>query len=145
MAILREMAGSVILDPKGRFLIQRRDNKVTIPYPGRLALFGGLREGHETFLECAVREFTEELTYSPPADRFEHFMNYEGPDLDFPEYMARAELFVVRDVSVEQVTVTEGSLLIATRDELPALLPFFAPFPLHVLANFLELEPPNPS
>ena len=138
MTVLREMSGSVILDPDGRFLIQRRDDKPTIPYPGRLALFGGLREGNETFRECAVREFTEELTYSPPAERFEHFMSYDGPDLDFPEYMARAELFVVRDVSIHQVTVTEGSLLIARRDELPALLPLFVPFPLHILTTFLK-------
>lgn len=138
MAILREMSGSVILDPEGRFLIQRRDSKPTIPYPGRLALFGGLREGNETFRECAVREFTEELTYSLPAERFEYFMTYEGPDLDFPEYMARAELFIVRDISLEQVTVKEGSLLIARRDELPALLPLFVPFPLHVLTTFLK-------
>jgi 8-oxo-dGTP pyrophosphatase MutT (NUDIX family) len=105
------MAGSVVLDPEGRFLIQRRDDKPTISYPGRLALFGGLREGNETFRECAVREFTEELSYALPAERFEHFMSYDGPDLDFPKYMARAELFVVRDVSAESVTVTEGSLL----------------------------------
>jgi 8-oxo-dGTP pyrophosphatase MutT (NUDIX family) len=138
MTVYREMAGSVILDPQGRFLIQKRDDKPTIPYAGRLALFGGAREGDESLLQCAVREFREELTYSVPVHRFEHFLSYEGPDLDVEGCTSRVEAFIVRDVPVNAVTVTEGSLVIANRHELLGLRDRFVPLPWMILETFLK-------
>ncbi len=55
----REIACAVLVDPHGRFLLQRRDNVPNILYPGKIGLFGGHREGEETFLECVVREVSE--------------------------------------------------------------------------------------
>jgi 8-oxo-dGTP diphosphatase len=141
----REMAGSVVLDIEGRFLIQRRDDNPAIPYPGKLAFFGGLREGNETFLECAVREFIEELTYAPSVTRFEHFMSYEGPDLEFVGYSAKAEVFIVRNVPIGEVIVNEGSLVIAGFEDLPSLAHEFAPLSRHILDALLVENRPTPN
>src|SRR4051794_19466903 len=63
---IREIAGAVIFDTSGRLLLQLRDNIPGILYPGKITLFGGHREGDETFLECVVREIHEELSFYIP-------------------------------------------------------------------------------
>ncbi len=45
--------------PKGRFLLQKRIRRDKL-YFGRIAMFGGHREGDETPEECAIREIEEE-------------------------------------------------------------------------------------
>ena len=64
MGIHRETSGAILIDSLGRFLFQQRDNNPEILYPGMIGLFGGHREGNETFLECVVREIHEEISYS---------------------------------------------------------------------------------
>jgi 8-oxo-dGTP diphosphatase len=59
----REFAPTIVLDDQDRFLVQQRDNIAGIFYPGKIGLFGGHREDDETFLDCAVRELHEELSY----------------------------------------------------------------------------------
>ena len=71
-----------MIDCFGRFLLQQRDNIPGILYPGKVALFGGHREGNETFLESAARELHEELSYFVASERLEHCFSYEGPDWD---------------------------------------------------------------
>jgi 8-oxo-dGTP diphosphatase len=137
----REMAGSVVLDLHGRFLLQLRDNKPTTRNRDKLAFFGGLREGDESFLECAIREFQEELTYSIPADRFEHFMSYRGPDLEVEGCTAHGEIFIVRNIPADAVTVTEGSLFIAEARELHSLKDRFAPFSRFILETLMAQNP----
>ena len=41
----REIACAILIDPQGRFLLQRRDDAPNILYPGKIGLFGGHREG----------------------------------------------------------------------------------------------------
>ena len=53
----RETASTIIIDTRGRLLLQLRDNIPEIRNPGMIGLFGGHRQGDETFLECAVRDF----------------------------------------------------------------------------------------
>ena len=47
----REVSAALIIDTRGRFLLQQRDNIPGILFPGKIGLFGGHREGEETFLE----------------------------------------------------------------------------------------------
>jgi 8-oxo-dGTP diphosphatase len=68
----REIACAILIDLEGRFLLQRRDNVVNILYPGKIGLFGGHREGDETFLECVVREVREETSYLASPEQFQH-------------------------------------------------------------------------
>jgi 8-oxo-dGTP diphosphatase len=63
---VREIASAIVIDTMGRFLFQQRDDIPGILHPGKVALFGGHREGDETYLECAVRELHEELSFAIP-------------------------------------------------------------------------------
>lgn len=107
----REIAGAIIIDTLGRFLLQQRDNIAGIVHPGKVGLFGGHREGDETHLECVVREVREELTFQIPAERFEYLANWEGPDLDVDGGTLCADFFVTRDVPADALFITEGTLL----------------------------------
>ena len=78
MGIHRETSGAILIDSLGRFLFQQRDNNPAILYPGTIGLFGGHREGNETFLECVVREIYEEISHFLPSDRFVHLTRYTG-------------------------------------------------------------------
>ena len=115
---IREIAGAVIFDTSGRLLLQLRDDIPGILYPGKVTLFGGHREGNETFLECVVREIHEELSFFIPPERFEPIAQRTGPDKEVPGGMVRAEIFVTREVPVDKLLVTEGSLKIVRVDEL---------------------------
>ena len=114
----REIAGAVIFDTSGRLLLQLRDDVPGILYPGKVTLFGGHREGDETFLECVVREIHEELSFFIPPERFEPVARRTGPDKEVPGGIVHAEIFVTRDVPVDRLFVTEGSLKIVSVDEL---------------------------
>src|SRR5215468_6548023 len=72
----REVAAALLIDTRGRFLLQQRDNVPGILFPGKIGLFGGHREGDETFLECAVREVHEEISYFISPERFEHLASF---------------------------------------------------------------------
>jgi 8-oxo-dGTP diphosphatase len=115
---MREIAAAVLFDTNGHLLLQLRDNVPGILFPGKVGLFGGHREGNETFLECVVREVHEELSYYLPRERFESIASRSGPDSEVPGGTVHAEFFVARDVPVDKVKVTEGSLKIVVANEL---------------------------
>ena len=123
----REVAAALILDTRGRFLLQQRDDVPGILFPGKIGLFGGHREGTETFLECVVREVHEEISFYIPPERFEHLASYRGSDPYLSGGTLWRELYVTTDVPVEPLRITEGSLLIAEMEDIPALVPRFAP------------------
>ena len=123
----REGAGAILIDNFGRFLLQQRDDCPGILQPGKVGLFGGHRESNETYLQCLLREINEEIGYFIPQERFEYLANYEGADPETPGGVVRAEFFVARDIIVESLVVTEGSLVIIKADELTAIEPKFTP------------------
>ena len=129
----REVAAAILIDSAGRMLLQQRDNIPGILYPGMVGLFGGHREGTETFLECAVRELHEELSYFIPPERFDPLWSYDGPDWVVSAGWLRAEYFVVREIPIDQVTVTEGSLLIVEPDAVTNLSARMTPATLRVM------------
>jgi 8-oxo-dGTP pyrophosphatase MutT (NUDIX family) len=49
-----------------------------------IALFGGHREGDETFHDCVVREIHEELSFFIPPARFEPIAHRTGVDAEVP-------------------------------------------------------------
>ena len=69
----REFSIAILIDSRRRFLLQQRDDIHGIVHPGKVGLFGGHREGEETYLQCVVREIHEEIGYFVQPDRFEHF------------------------------------------------------------------------
>jgi 8-oxo-dGTP pyrophosphatase MutT (NUDIX family) len=117
----REIACAILIDTSGRFLLQQRDDVVGILHPGKVSLFGGHREGGETFLQCAVREIHEEISYFVPPDRFEYLASLSGGDIDADGGSVRAEFFIVRDIPIQGLIITEGSLLLTPSDEIIAI------------------------
>jgi 8-oxo-dGTP diphosphatase len=93
-------------------------NIVGIVHPGKVTLFGGHREGGETYLECVVREIQEEISYFVPVERFEHVVTLDGTDIDVDGGTVRGEFFIARDIPVDSLVITEGSLLIVKPSEL---------------------------
>jgi len=76
----RHAVAAVIVAPDGRYLLQLRDDKPEIFYPGHWALFGGAVEDGEDDLEAVAREVTEETGLALPPSRFSYFTRH---DYDF--------------------------------------------------------------
>jgi 8-oxo-dGTP diphosphatase len=138
---IREIANAVVFDTSGRLLLQLRDDIPTILYPGKICLFGGHREGEETFLECVVREVHEELSYYLPPERFEPLARRVGPDPEVSGGTVHAEFFVTREVPADKVTVTEGSLKIVTVSELDKIDDHLTPHTRYALRSLFGIKP----
>jgi 8-oxo-dGTP pyrophosphatase MutT (NUDIX family) len=136
----REIACAVIIDTRGRFLLQQRDDVAGILQPGKVGLFGGHREDNETYLQCVVREVHEEISYFVSPDRFEHLVSYNGVEVDADGGTVRGEFFLARDVPVGTLTVTEGSLLIVEPDELSSVEHKFAPSTRFAMKAFFDRQ-----
>ena len=132
----REATGVILIDTAGRFLLQHRDNVAGIAHPGKIGLFGGRREGSETFLQCAVREVNEELSYFVLPELFQHFASHSGADLEIEGGTVCGELFVARDIPVEALAITEGALLIVPPDELRQIEHRLTPMTRYALQAF---------
>ena len=117
----REVGCAILIDLHGRFLLQRRDVVPHIILPGKIGLFGGHREGNETFLECVVREVHEEISYYVSPERFKHLGAYSGNDDEVQGGTVRRQYFVARDIPVDALFMTEGSLVIAKPEDLVSI------------------------
>ena len=106
---LVEFASAMLVGTCGRLLFQQRDNIPTIRNPGGIGLFGGHREPGESFAECVSREIHEEIGYLLAPERFERLGPYEAIAPD--GHQLRGEHFLARDIPVDALNVTEGSLL----------------------------------
>jgi len=137
---MRELAGALVIDTEGRLLLQQRDDIPTIICPGMIGLFGGHREGDESFLACAVREIAEELSCSIPPERFHHLLRHEGPDPDDNRKLCRCEFFVIRDIDLGAVTVTEGTLLAVKPQDVVTIRDKCTPMTRLVLDAFLKRQ-----
>jgi len=138
----REFTCAILIDTFGRFLLQQRDDIPGILQPGKIGLFGGHREGDETYLQCIVREVHEEISYYLPPERFEYLASYDGSDIDVEGGRVHGEFFFAGDVPIEGLVITEGKLLVAEPNELVSLEPRLSPTGKAGLKAFLELKRP---
>jgi len=138
----REGTSALLIDADGRLLMQLRDDLPHVSDRGKISLFGGRREGSESFLECVVREVHEEIGLYLPPERFEWIGQYFGPDHATPNGMLRGEIYLARDVPADKLVVTEGTLRVVTMDELAHLQEQLAPPTKYALAIFLKRQSP---
>ena len=136
MGIHRETSGAILIDSLGRFLFQQRDNNPEILYPGMIGLFGGHREGNETFLECVVREIYEEISYFLPSERFAHLTRYTGAHPLGGAF--HCEIYVANNIPVDQLLITEGSLLPVKPEDLATIDARFSPSARFAVNAFLN-------
>jgi 8-oxo-dGTP pyrophosphatase MutT (NUDIX family) len=135
---LREGAAAIVIATDGRFVMQLRDDKPGIVDPGKISLFGGRREGDESFRDCIVREIHEELGCYLLPERFEHLASWSGSGHAITGGDFRAEIFVVRSVPAERLTVTEGALRKFTLAELGQIRQSLAPLAQFAIDAFLS-------
>ena len=126
-ALRRQTASAILIDRAGRLLLQQRDDIPSILHPGTVGLFGGHREGNETFLECVVREVHEEVSYFVPPEQFEYLTERHGVDPAVEGGIIYGHVFVARDIPSDKLVITEGSLLIVSPDELSQIESNLAP------------------
>ncbi|WP_342711290.1 NUDIX domain-containing protein [Bradyrhizobium sp. B124] len=138
---LREGTSALLVTTDGRLLMQLRDDLPHVSDPGKVSLFGGRKEGSETFLECVVREIHEEIGYYLPPERFELIGRYLGPDHSTPGGTLRGEVFLAWDVPIDRLKVTEGRLEIVAVDDLECISGRLARPAEYALAIFLKREP----
>lgn len=135
---VREGTSALLVSTDGRLLMQLRDDLPHVSDPGKISLFGGRREGTETFLECVVREIHEEIGYYLPPERFERIGQYSGPDHSTPNGTLRGEVFLARDVPINQLRATEGRLEIVAIDDLARVSGMLARPATYALEIFLN-------
>jgi len=123
----REVACAILIDPQGRYLLQRRDSNPDILYPSKTGLFGGHRKGAESFMDCVAREVHEETGYIAGPDEFEHLGSYVGSDTEVPGATVAGHYCVLRNVPAESLNVTEGSLIVVAPEGLTSWAHQFAP------------------
>ncbi|MBM3525019.1 MAG: NUDIX domain-containing protein [Alphaproteobacteria bacterium] len=70
-------AVAILLDSRGRYLLQRRDDIPCIWYPGHWGFFGGAIEPGEGTSEALTRELREEIGLDLSAARFTPFLSYD--------------------------------------------------------------------
>jgi 8-oxo-dGTP diphosphatase len=134
----REVSCVIVVDTQGNLLLQQRDDISGILQPGKIALFGGHREAGETYLECAVREFREELSLHMPPQSFELLFVHDGEDLDAEGGTIYVEFFVVRGVLSKDVKVMEGALLILKPKDFQTMRDRFSPLCASAIQTFLQ-------
>jgi 8-oxo-dGTP diphosphatase len=117
-ALHRAIAAAVVVDTTGDLLLQLRDDKPDIIYPGGIGLFGGHREDDESALECVVRELAEELTYGVAPERFVPLASREGEDTERKGGTFRGDFYLVRDIPRDKIVVTEGTLYVVAPGDL---------------------------
>jgi 8-oxo-dGTP diphosphatase len=114
----RAIAAAVVVDTSGDLLLQLRDDRPDIIYPGAIGLFGSHREGDESALDCVVRELAEELTYDIAPGRFVPLAWREGEDSERSGGTFRGDFFLLHDIPRDKIVVTEGTLLVVAPNEI---------------------------
>lgn len=112
-----EFASFLLVRPDRKVLLQKRDWKKGIRYPGRWAIPGGAREEGETFAECAVREIAEETGVQVSISNLEALTDFSYSHRG-TSYTGRIFLCHVGDVEIRS---NEGQMYWKTLKEIKKL------------------------
>ena len=86
-----QSASAIIFFYNDMFLLQKRDMKNKIFYPGYWGLFGGGKNNNENYRSTIIREIKEEIDYDIDNMNLKYFLKL---DLEFP--MFKKSKFVKR-------------------------------------------------
>lgn len=124
---LREGASAILTDLHGRLLLQQRDTAPDIRDSGKVSLFGGRREGEESFLDCIVREVHEEIGYYVPPSRFARIARWSGPDYAFANVHLHGVVFLAQEIPVQKLMIAEGHLVVIAPQDVTSIWHTLAP------------------
>jgi 8-oxo-dGTP pyrophosphatase MutT (NUDIX family) len=128
--------GGLILDQRGRVLLQKRDQKTSIYFPGLWGVFGGSCEGDEAPASAIIREVWEELAVrisTPPL-----FLEWDIQCPDLGGEPRKRYFFGIAfdDAMVESIQLREGAgYRFFVVNQLPAVHEI-VPFDLAALVMF---------
>lgn len=114
-------AGAILVNARGEILLQQRENKPDLLFPGHWSTFGGGIEAGETPDEGIRRELLEEIEFAPALtlwQTFEHRYSYQGRLTLVEQYIFYGAI----DREADQIALNEGRALgFFSRDDLDRL------------------------
>lgn len=111
-------AGVFLLTPDRRLVLQLRDDKPDIHFPGMIAAFGGGAEPGETPEACALRELAEETGLQARAEDLRRLG--AASTVDFRGNRIASVYFLLRHVDPAALAVTEGTAILMSLGETAA-------------------------
>ncbi|WP_395017796.1 NUDIX domain-containing protein [Dongia sp.] len=108
-------AGVFLLTQDRRLVLQLRDDKPDIHYPGMITSFGGAAEPGETPEACALRELTEETGIRARAEQLERLGAVSK--VDFRGHRTASVFFLLRGIDPAQLVITEGRAVVLSFSE----------------------------
>lgn len=107
MTVFRQVVGIILVNDRDEVLLQQRDDKPDLRYPGHWTFFGGAVEDNESPDEAIRRELVEELKLSLEP-RF--WMHYECPARTIPGQVVTTNfMYVTRfNRDLDTLTLLEG-------------------------------------
>jgi 8-oxo-dGTP pyrophosphatase MutT (NUDIX family) len=75
--VLGHAVAAILLDPEGRYLLQRRDDIPGIWFPGHWGFFGGAIESGEAPVAATLRELAEEIGIALAPSRLATFLRMD--------------------------------------------------------------------
>ncbi len=101
-------AGVVLFDPRGRILLQLRDDRPDIPFPNHWGITGGAAEPGETPVGAALREVREETGLTLTPEDLRPFRVYTWPPDDSGRDYALHIFVATVDPRPEELQPSEG-------------------------------------
>ncbi|GAB2175253.1 NUDIX domain-containing protein [Dongia sp. agr-C8] len=103
-------AGVFLLTPDRRLLLQLRDDKPDIHYPGMITSFGGAAEPGESAIDCALRELEEETGLRARAADLQPLG--AASKVDFRGHPTATVFFLLTGVDATGLVITEGRMVL---------------------------------
>lgn len=101
-------AVAIIVVDGSKYLMQLRDPKPEIYYPGHWGLFGGAVDDGETPDQAVVRELQEELGFTATGIKFLTEFNFDLRFIGEPEIYRRYYEVHVTEAEIRSFVLTEG-------------------------------------
>ena len=107
-----DAVAALLVHEDGRYIMQLRDAKDGIFYPGHWGCFGGAVEAGEDTAQAMLRELKEELEFVPakPLERFTQF-DFDFAPLGHPKVYRLYYETTVSDATFKRMVLHEGSAL----------------------------------
>ena len=112
-------AGVFLLTQDRRLILQLRDDKPGIHFPGMIAAFGGGAEPGETPEECVLRELEEETGIHAHAEDLLHLDAVSKLDIH-GQPTATVFFFLLRHIDPDALVITEGRAIVLSFAEAAA-------------------------
>jgi 8-oxo-dGTP pyrophosphatase MutT (NUDIX family) len=106
-----DSAAAILVTPAGQYLLQHRENKKSVDFPGMWGLFGGARDRGETIEAALRRELREELALD--VDHARKFMVATFDISRYRRWRCRRTYFevVIAAAAVDRLVLGEGQAM----------------------------------